>query len=101
MKSSRRLRLSPEARADDRDIRRYTTQRRGARQRDLYYARLNQGMHALLDYPERGRSRDDLYAGCRGLPVEQHVVFYYLTDGEVVIDRVLHGSQDPTGKVGP
>jgi plasmid stabilization system protein ParE len=58
-------------------------------------------MRSLLVYPERGRQRDELYTACRSLPVEQHVVFYYLTDDAVVIDRVLHGSQDPTGKVAP
>ncbi|MEA2528790.1 MAG: hypothetical protein QOG89_434, partial [Thermomicrobiales bacterium] len=52
MKFSRKLRLTPEARADVRDIRRYTARQWGVRQRDVYYARFNQGMRALLDHPE-------------------------------------------------
>jgi plasmid stabilization system protein ParE len=58
-------------------------------------------MRALLGHPERGRLRDGLYPGCRSHLVEHHVVFYYLTDDEIVIDRVLHTSQDPTDKVIP
>jgi toxin ParE1/3/4 len=53
----------------------------------------------LLDHPERGRPRDELYDGCRSLNVGQHVVFYYLTDDEIIIDRVLHGSRDAAGEV--
>jgi toxin ParE1/3/4 len=101
MKSSRKLRLTPEAHADVRDIRRYTARRWGPQQRDIYAATLRLAMRGLLDYPERGRSRDEFYPGCRSPPVEEHVIFYYLTDTEVVVDRVLHGSQDATGKVGP
>lgn len=100
MKSSRKLRLTPEARTDVRDIRRYTARRWGTQQRDAYHATLDRALRVLLDHPELGRSRDDLYLGCRSLPVGQHVVFYYLTDDEIVIDRVLHSSQDETGKVG-
>jgi toxin ParE1/3/4 len=101
VKSNRRLRLTPEARADVQDIRRYTARQWGVRQRDIYYAKLHQGMRALLDHPERGRQREELYAGCRSLPVEYHVVFHYLTEDEIVIDRVLHSSQDTTGKLAP
>ena len=100
MKSSRKLSISDEAVADLRDIRRYTAKHWGPQQRDRYVARLQRALRSLRDYPERGRRRDELYAGCRSLPVEQHVVFYYLTDDEIVVDRVLHGNQDATGKVG-
>ncbi|MEA2515991.1 MAG: toxin ParE1/3/4 [Thermomicrobiales bacterium] len=83
------------------DIRRYTARQWGARQRDVYCARLNQGMRALLDHPERGHPRDELYLGCRSILVEQHIVYYYLGEDEIVVDRVLHGSQDATDKVTP
>jgi plasmid stabilization system protein ParE len=33
--------------------------------------------------------------------VEQHVIFYHVTDSEIIVSRVLHGRQDPTGKVEP
>jgi len=97
----RRLVVQPGAQADIRAILLYTRERWSAEQRRRYRAQLNQAMRSLLDHPERGRPRDEFYAGCRSLVVEQHVVFYYLTDDAIVIDRVLHGSQDPTDKLAP
>ncbi len=101
MKSNRSLRLLDRACADVREFLRYTARQWGPQQRARYSAQLQQAMHSLVDYPERGRSRDEYFPGCRGLPVEYHVVFYHLTDNEVVVVRVLHSSQDATGKVRP
>jgi toxin ParE1/3/4 len=84
-----------------REILRYTARQWGPRQRARYPAQLHHAMRPLLDFPERGWPRDEYFPGCRGLPVEQHVVFYRLTDDEVVVVRVLHGSQDAVGKVRP
>ena len=101
MKSSRKLRLRDEARVDLREIRRHTARQWGQEQRDRYSARLQQALRSLREYPERGRARDEYFSGCRTLTVEQHVVFYYLTDDEVVIVRILHSNQDATGKLSP
>jgi toxin ParE1/3/4 len=101
MKSSRKLRLTDEARGDVRDIRRYTARQWGPRQRDRYAAQLHQALRSLLDYPERGRVRDEYFPGCRSLAVEHHIIFYHLTDHEIVVVRILHGNQDATGKITP
>ena len=58
-------------------------------------------MRALLDHPELGMPRDDLFRGCRGRTVERHVVYYRITDDEIIVGRVLHSGQDPSGKVTP
>src|SRR5262245_50617229 len=97
----RRLAITFAAKLDIDDALLYTQRRWGTEQRRRYLAQLYQGMRALLDHPERGRPRDELYAGCRSLLVEHHLVYYYLTDTEIVVDRVLHSSQDPTDKVTP
>jgi toxin ParE1/3/4 len=97
----RRLAITVAAKFDIDNILLYTQRQWGAGQRRRYRAQLYQGMRGLLDYPERGRPRDELYAGCRSVLVEHHVVYYYLTDDAIVIDRVLHGSEDTTGKVTP
>lgn len=101
MSAHRRLIIQPEAQADIRAILLYTRERWSAEQRRRYHAHINLGLTSLLDYPERGRPRDEFYVGCRSLLVEQHVIFYYLTDDEIVIDRVLHRSQEASDKVGP
>jgi toxin ParE1/3/4 len=41
-----------------------------------------------------GRSREELRPGLRSHVVEQHVIFYRLIGGDVVIVRVLHGRRD-------
>ncbi|MEA2524608.1 MAG: toxin ParE1/3/4 [Thermomicrobiales bacterium] len=58
-------------------------------------------MRTLLDYPELGKPRDDLFPGCRNLLVERHIIFYRVTDDEIVVSRLLHVRQDATGNVEP
>jgi len=101
MKSSRELRLTDEARADVRDIRRSTARRWGPRQRDRYAAQLHQALRSLLDYPERGRARDEYFPGCRSLTAEHHVIFYHLTERAIVVVRILHEGRDAAGNVTP
>jgi len=48
----------------------------------------------LHTFPELGRRRDELKKGLRSFPVKKYVVFYFVTDDFVKIDRVLHGAQD-------
>jgi toxin ParE1/3/4 len=98
---SRRLVVRADAQADLRSVLLYTRDRWGADQVRRYRTQLNQAMRSLRVYPERGRTRDEYFLGCRTLAVEQHVVFYYLTDAEVVIVRILHSNQDATGKLDP
>lgn len=97
----RRLTVKPEAQADIDDIRLCTRERWGAEQRRRYGFHIKQAVRSLLDYPERGMSRDDLSPGCRSLVVERHVVFYRIAGEQIIVGRVLHGSQDPAGKVTP
>ncbi len=42
-------------------------------------------MRSLLDHPELGTARDDLFPGCQNLLVQQHLVFYSITDDEILI----------------
>jgi toxin ParE1/3/4 len=97
----RRLAITVAAKLDIDNALLYTQRRWGSEQRRRYRTQLYQGMRSLLDHPERGRPREEFYAGCRSLVVEQHVVFYYLIDDAIVVDRVLHGSQDAADKLAP
>jgi len=48
----------------------------------------------LADFPQMGRSRDDLGVGYRSFPLERHVIYYrFVLDG-IEISHVLHGAQD-------
>ena len=90
----RQLVVSPRARADLRNILRYTGGRWGSQQRAAYKAQLNQAMRGLIAHPDRGRPRDDFSPGLHALPVAAHVVYYRVDEREISIVRVLHGAMD-------
>ena len=98
--SVRKLRVTLKPRTRQ-DALLYTCEQWGEEQRRRYRARLYDGMRRLVDYPELGPARDDLYPGCRSFHIEQHVIFYEVTETEIVVGRVLHVRQDAAGKVKP
>jgi toxin ParE1/3/4 len=98
-RSRRHLTIEERDRLDIEDALTYTQERWGKEQRRRYRAQITQATRSLLDYPERGRPHDEYYLGCRSLLVEHHIIYYRLDGDEVVVGRVLHSSQDPTGKV--
>ena len=96
-RSGRRLVVSVAAKLDLDDALLYTRRRWDAEQRRRYRNLLNQAMHSLLDFPERGRPRDELYPGCRSPLAEEGIIFYSLDERQIVMDRVPHGSQNAPG----
>ncbi|MGH2561046.1 MAG: type II toxin-antitoxin system RelE/ParE family toxin [Thermomicrobiales bacterium] len=97
----RRLALKPQARTDVKDALLHTREPWGVEQRNRYSALLDQALLELVVFPEIGRSRDELYFGCRSRPVGQHIVYDHLTETAIVVTRVLHSRQDPSGKLEP
>lgn len=90
------LLLSPEAQSDLADILLYTIQRWGEEQQDRYVAALDRGLLLLQENPEIGRGRPDLFPRCRSYRVREHIIYYGLHEGAVVVFRVLHGRMDAT-----
>ena len=89
------VQLSRSALRDIDDILLYTQRAWGTRQRAIYRAVIYRALGGLAQYPESGRSRDDLFSGCRGMQVEQPIVYYYQPDdATIVVRRVLHQRQD-------
>jgi toxin ParE1/3/4 len=86
-----RLIISPRARRDYESILLYTLREWGEDQEAIYAAALDRAFVALRDYPQLGRVRDDLRPGYRAYLVEQHVVYYRLTDSAIIVMRILHG----------
>lgn len=95
----RRLTFKPQARTDIKDVLLHTREQWGAAQRGHYKAAIDRALRELIDYPELGRARDELYSGCRSRPVGQHIVYYHLAEAEIIVTRVLHTRQDPADKV--
>lgn len=48
----------------------------------------------IAQFPHVGRSREELRHGLRSFPVGEYIVFYRVTQDDVVILRVLRGSRD-------
>jgi len=85
---------SSQAEQDLTDIWIYTAEEWNLAQADLYLDELVAGIEGLSTHPELGYSRDDIRAGYRSLNVSQHIVFYTVTEEQVLIVRVLHKSVD-------
>lgn len=82
------------ARADLADIYRYTAQRWGIQQADLYQASLTERFLLIAEQPLMGTARNMLGKGVRVHQAESHMVYYRVRRGEVEFLRVLHVRQD-------
>ena len=99
MPSSRRLRLTPEARDDLSDILQYSLEMWGRAQRDRYRALIQRTLRNLARFPDIGRQRDELGEGWRSFPVGQHLVFYWTTDRELIVARIMHSGRDAASEL--
>jgi toxin ParE1/3/4 len=61
---------------------------------DKYVKRLGDRIDSLFDMPERGSKRDDLQAALRMLVEGNYLIFYRVTERNVEVVRVIHGSRD-------
>jgi toxin ParE1/3/4 len=96
---ARRVITSPQADLDIEDILNHSIDTRGESQAAAYYKRLQQALRGLETFASIGRRRDDLFGGCRSLPVEQHVVYYRIDGVTVRIARILHRRMNPRAHV--
>lgn len=61
----------------------------GEAQADAYFDLVSVTIDRFADYPEMGRTREEIRAGYRAFSVRQHIIFYTLEDNLVMIQRVL------------
>lgn len=95
MPSPRSVRVSEEAEQEIQDILRYTFDHHGAEQTDRYSAGLLRALARLAEYPHIGRHRSDLAGQPYAWRFGEHLIFYRVTETEILIGRVLHNRQDP------
>ncbi|WP_408359452.1 type II toxin-antitoxin system RelE/ParE family toxin [Paraburkholderia sediminicola] len=86
--------LSELAQHDLTDILQYTLETWGADQMDAYAAKLESGIQLLQENPTLGKTREDLFEGCRTPRVEHHLVLYEIGDSEIRVARILHARMD-------
>jgi toxin ParE1/3/4 len=48
----------------------------------------------LVNFPNMGRSYEDIAPLLRGIPVDGHMIFYKMIDDEITIVRVVNGKRD-------
>jgi toxin ParE1/3/4 len=89
------LRFTNKAVEDLTDIWNYTLETWSERQADLYYRMLVDACRDIAANPAFGRNYDQIADDIYGLVVHKHVVFYkIISQSEVLIVRILHGSMD-------
>ena len=92
---SRSVSLTQEAQRDYDDILLYGLRTWGAEQTRRYQIRLDEAIAELVDFPEIGPRRDDLFTGCRRRLVEHHIIYYCIENDAIVVVNILHERADP------
>ena len=90
----KRYLLSPEAKTDISNIRKYTTQQWGKTQTDKYTLQLRKRMQWLADNPMLGRTRDEVKKGYRSFSEGSHVIFYRMAGNAIEIIGIPHQNMD-------
>lgn len=92
---TRRLVFSPEARAGLRRLFAYIAAASGAARASAFLGRIETYCQHLVDFPERGAARDDLWPGLRTVGFARRAtIAFTVRPGVVRIVRVLHGGRD-------
>ena len=68
---------------------------------DRFLDLIEQKCQHLADFPESGRSREDLAPGLRSVPVERHVIFYRPSSAGIEVVRVLSAYRDAPAQFDP
>jgi toxin ParE1/3/4 len=85
--------LSAAAKQDLKDIKNYIIRfNLGAAERFL--DAFEEKCVLLADFPELGRSREELAPNLRSLPVDNQVIFYRPVKNGIQVERVLSGHRD-------
>ena len=84
--------LTNVAKADLKEIGRYTQENWGRDQRDLYLRMLDVSFQQLADNPLKGKDCSDIRSGYRRYSAGSHVIFYRQQSSSAIeVVRILHG----------
>lgn len=88
-----RARLSARAESDFLEIYSYIAGHNAAAA-DAFVEEFDKKLQNLFHFPFIGRERDALASGLRSLAIGNYVLFYLVTNHEVVVVRVIDGRMD-------
>lgn len=97
--SSRRLRLSPETENDLSAILQHSLEMWGQIQQDAGAEACAAAFASLVEFPELGRERSDLFSGLRSYRVRRHMIYSQYGRRELSVARILHGRADTMGEL--
>ena len=89
-----RFRITPRAAQDLRNIARYTLQRWGKQQRDIYIRAIDRRFSWLAENPNLGKPRPEIKKGYYSYPQGLHVIFYLVREDGIDIIGVPHQRMD-------
>ncbi|MDN3638762.1 type II toxin-antitoxin system RelE/ParE family toxin [Simiduia curdlanivorans] len=94
MPPTRKVRITPRAWEDLKNIGRYTERTWGKAQRNLYLKSIEARFKWLAENPQLGKHRTDICEGYHGFPEGQHVVFYLFSSSTIDIIGIPHKEMD-------
>jgi toxin ParE1/3/4 len=86
--------LTNKAVEDLRRIGRYTQEKWGRNQRNIYLEKLDEGFKTIALEPLIGIACDDIRKGYRKFHVGRHLIFYFQKETHIEIIRILHERMD-------
>ncbi len=88
--------LTNQAKNDLITIGRYTAEKWGREQRNVYLAHIDEAFHMLATGVSRGKNCDEVRLGYRKQKVGSHIIFYRPAENQFIeIVRILHERMDP------
>lgn len=88
-------RLTPDAKSDLIEIRRFTIKQWDVAQSRKYLSELRQTIRLLAETPSLGRSRPDVGTDVLSFPQASHVIYYVSHGQQLVVFGVLHKRMVP------
>ena len=89
-----KVKFSPTARADLKEIGRFSKREFGVNVAEKYLLGFDEAFDLLRSHPEAGPVREAYGAGIRCLMHRRHRILYKLDNGDVRIVAVIHHSRD-------
>lgn len=91
---AKKYRITPRAQEDLKNIGRYTRRTWGKTQRNIYLREIETRFQWLAENPLLGKQRTDICEGYFSFPQGQHVIFYLIGNGVIIIIGVPHKEMD-------
>ena len=95
-----KYRLTPHAKSDLIEIRRFTLKQWSSQQSKQYTSGLKKAILLLSENPSLGKSRGDIGHGISSFPYKSHIIYYFLDDQNLIVFGILHKRMVPLNHLG-